>query len=60
MLYFLLFNIAPTILELIAVAVIFYTLFGVELVVATAITVALYIVATRVDHRVAHRAARGR
>jgi ATP-binding cassette, subfamily B, heavy metal transporter len=47
MLYFLLFNVAPTILELIAVAVIFYTLFGVELVIATGITVALYIVATR-------------
>ncbi|QDM41947.1 ABC transporter ATP-binding protein/permease [Altererythrobacter sp. TH136] len=48
MLYFLLFNIAPTILELIAVAVIFYTLFGLPLVIATAITVAIYIVATRV------------
>jgi ABC-type transport system involved in Fe-S cluster assembly fused permease/ATPase subunit len=48
MLYFLLFNIAPTIVELIAVALIFYTLFGLPLVVATAITVTLYIVATRV------------
>ncbi|WP_126177001.1 ABCB family ABC transporter ATP-binding protein/permease [Tsuneonella rigui] len=47
MLYFLLFNIAPTIIELIAVAVIFYTLFGGELVIATAITVAIYIFATR-------------
>jgi len=47
MLYFLAFNIAPTILELIAVAVIFYLLFGVELVIATAITVAIYIAATR-------------
>ncbi|MFA9200888.1 MAG: ABC transporter ATP-binding protein/permease [Cypionkella sp.] len=47
MLYFLLFNIAPTVIELIAVALIFYTLFGVELVVATAITVAIYIAATR-------------
>ncbi|MGX7953406.1 ABCB family ABC transporter ATP-binding protein/permease [Tsuneonella sp. HG249] len=47
MLYFILFNIAPTILELIAVAIIFYTLFGGELVVATAITVAVYIAATR-------------
>ena len=47
MLYFLLFNIAPTIIELIAVAVIFYTLFGWELVVATAITVVLYIAITR-------------
>ena len=48
MLYFLLFNIAPTIIELIAVAAIFYTLFGGELVIATGITVAVYIVATRV------------
>jgi len=47
MLYFILFNIAPTVLELIAVAAIFYTLFGWELVVATAITVAIYIAATR-------------
>ncbi len=47
MLYFLLFNIAPTILELIAVALIFYTLFGLPLVIATAITVALYIATTR-------------
>ena len=47
MLYFLLFNIAPTVLELIAVAAIFYTMFGLPLVVATAITVAIYIFATR-------------
>ena len=47
MLYFLLFNIAPTIVELIAVAVIFYTLFGGELVVATAVTVVVYIGLTR-------------
>ncbi len=47
MLYFLLFNIAPTIIELIAVGVIFYTLFGIELVIATAITVVLYIAITR-------------
>jgi ATP-binding cassette subfamily B protein len=47
MLYFILFNIAPTILELLAVAAIFYTLFGWELVVATAITVTVYIAATR-------------
>ncbi len=47
MLYFLLFNIAPTILELIAVAAIFYTMFGLPLVIATAITVAIYIFATR-------------
>ena len=47
MLYFLLFNIAPTIIELIAVAVIFYTMFGVELVIATGITVVLYMAVTR-------------
>ncbi|MGN6498289.1 MAG: ABCB family ABC transporter ATP-binding protein/permease, partial [Tsuneonella sp.] len=48
MLYFLLFNIAPTIVELIAVAFIFYTMFGLPLVIATALTVAVYIFATRV------------
>jgi ATP-binding cassette subfamily B protein len=47
MLYFLLFNIAPTIIELIVVAVLFYTWFGGELVLATAVTVTLYIIATR-------------
>lgn len=47
MLYFLLFNIAPTIIELLAIGVIFYTLFGGELVVATGITVVVYIAATR-------------
>ena len=35
MLYFLLFNIAPTVLELVAVSVFFYFAFGWELVVAT-------------------------
>ena len=47
MLYFLLFNIAPTIIELVAVGVIFYINFGWGLVTATAITVVLYIVVTR-------------
>lgn len=47
MLYFILFNIAPTFIELTAVGIIFYTLFGWELVVATAITVVLYIAVTR-------------
>ncbi|GGD87504.1 metal ABC transporter permease [Tsuneonella deserti] len=47
MLYFLLFNIAPTIIELIAVGLIFYTMFGLPLVIATAITVAIYIATTR-------------
>jgi ATP-binding cassette subfamily B protein len=47
MLYFLLFNIAPTIIELIAVAVIFYINFGWGLVVATALAVVAYAAATR-------------
>ncbi|MGY6550338.1 MAG: ABCB family ABC transporter ATP-binding protein/permease [Erythrobacter sp.] len=47
MLYFLLFNLAPTAIELIAVGVIFYINFGYELVVATAITVVAYISITR-------------
>ncbi len=47
MLYFLLFNIAPTAFELIAVGVIFYLNFGIELVIATAITVIAYIAITR-------------
>ncbi|MXP45012.1 ABCB family ABC transporter ATP-binding protein/permease [Allopontixanthobacter sediminis] len=47
MLYFLLFNIAPTIIELVAVAVIFYVNFGLGLVLATALTVVTYISVTR-------------
>jgi ATP-binding cassette subfamily B protein len=47
MLYFLLFNIAPTFIELIAVGVIFYINFGWELVAATGITVVTYIMVTR-------------
>ncbi|MCC8292247.1 metal ABC transporter permease, partial [Escherichia fergusonii] len=47
MLYFLLFNIAPTIIELIAVGVIFYINFGIELVLATAVTVVAYVWVTR-------------
>lgn len=47
MLYFMLFNIVPTAIELVALAVIFYTLFGFELVAATAVTVAIYIALTR-------------
>ncbi len=47
MVYFLLFNIMPTAIELIVVAVIFYTLFGWELVAATAVTVAVYVWMTR-------------
>ena len=47
MLYFLLFNIAPTAIELVAVGVIFYLNFGWELVAATALAVVVYIYATR-------------
>lgn len=47
MLYFLLFNIAPTIVELIAVGVIFYINFGIELVAATGVTVVAYVWVTR-------------
>ncbi|MEL6542204.1 MAG: ABC transporter ATP-binding protein/permease [Pseudomonadota bacterium] len=47
MLYFMLFNIAPTAIELIAVGVIFYIMFGFELVIATALTVITYIMVTR-------------
>ena len=47
MLYFLLFNVAPTIIELIAVGVIFYLNFGWGLVLATALTVTAYIAVTR-------------
>lgn len=47
MLYFLLFNIGPTIIELIAVGVIFYVKFGIELVAATALTVIAYVWVTR-------------
>ncbi len=47
MLYFLLFNVAPTVLELIAVAVIFYLHFGWGLVAATAIAVLAYAAVTR-------------
>ncbi|NKJ43461.1 MULTISPECIES: ABC transporter ATP-binding protein/permease [unclassified Novosphingobium] len=47
MLYFMLFNIAPTILQLIVVAVIFWITFGWGLVAATAVAVAAYIWVTR-------------
>ena len=47
MLYFLLFNIAPTIIELSAVTIIFWTKFGVGLVVATLVMVATYIAFTQ-------------
>lgn len=47
MLYFLLFNIAPTVIELAAVAVIFYISFGWPLVAATALAIVLYAWVTR-------------
>ncbi len=47
MLYFLLFNIAPTVLQLVVVAVIFQLNFGWGLVAATGIAVAAYIWVTR-------------
>jgi ATP-binding cassette subfamily B protein len=47
MLYFILFNIGPTIIELIAICIIFLVKFGVGLVTATLIMVAIYIVFTK-------------
>ncbi|RQW39080.1 MULTISPECIES: ABC transporter ATP-binding protein/permease [unclassified Novosphingobium] len=47
MLYFMLFNIAPTVLQLVIVAVIFYFTFGWGLVAATAVAIAGYIWVTR-------------
>jgi ATP-binding cassette subfamily B protein len=47
MIYFLLFNIAPTAVEMLVVAGIFYVKFGWEMVAATAVTVTSYIWITR-------------
>jgi ATP-binding cassette, subfamily B, heavy metal transporter len=47
MIYFLLFNIAPTGIEMLVVAGIFYFKFGWEIVAATAVTVVSYIWLTR-------------
>jgi len=47
MLYFLLFNIAPTIIELSAVCIIFFVKFGPGLVVGTLIAVVIYVLFTR-------------
>jgi len=47
MLYFMLFNIAPTVLQLAGVAVIFWHTFGRELVGSTALAVVAYIWVTR-------------
>jgi ATP-binding cassette, subfamily B, heavy metal transporter len=48
MLYFLLFNIAPTLFELALVLIIFGTRFGAWLVVSTIVIVAVYIAFTRI------------
>jgi ATP-binding cassette, subfamily B, heavy metal transporter len=58
MLYFMLFNIAPTVIELIAVTVIFWTKFGFGLVAATLVMVVTYIIFTQriTDWRTALRA----
>jgi ATP-binding cassette subfamily B protein len=47
MLYFLLFNIAPTLIELSAICIIFFVKFGPGLVAATLAMVAIYITFTR-------------
>ena len=47
MLYFILFNIAPTVIELTAICVIFYFKFGIGMVAATLAMVAAYIAFTR-------------
>ena len=47
MLYFLLFNIAPTLIELSAICIIFFVKFGPGLVAATLVMVASYITFTR-------------
>ena len=48
MLYFMLFNIAPTVLELTLVVQIFWSRFGLPLVAATLVMVAAYILFTRI------------
>jgi ATP-binding cassette, subfamily B, heavy metal transporter len=47
MLYFMLFNIAPTVIELIVVSIFFYIYFGIGLVIATLVMVVAYIAFTR-------------
>jgi ATP-binding cassette subfamily B protein len=51
MLYFLLFNIAPTVIELTAICVIFFVKFGAGLVAATLVIVAVYIGFTELRNR---------
>src|SRR5678815_1432991 len=48
MLYFILFNIAPTAIELAAICIIFFVKFGAGLVAATLAMVAIYIAFTRI------------
>ncbi|GMN03817.1 ABCB family ABC transporter ATP-binding protein/permease [Erythrobacter sp. MTPC3] len=48
MLYFLLFNIAPTFISMTVMAIVFWTMFGWELVTGTALAVVLYIWVTQV------------
>ena len=48
MLYFLLFNVAPTVIELLVICIIFGVKFGPGLVVATLVMVTAYIIFTRV------------
>src|SRR3546814_10126086 len=55
MLYFLLFNIGPTALELIAVLIIFLVKFGWGLVLFTLVAVVVYIVFTRIVTDWRHR-----
>jgi ATP-binding cassette, subfamily B, heavy metal transporter len=47
MLYFMLFNIAPTVIELIIVTAVFWTMFGFGLALATMVMVVVYISFTR-------------
>ena len=47
MLYFMLFNVVPTVVQLVWVEEIFYRYFGWGLVAATALAVAIYLMATR-------------
>jgi ATP-binding cassette, subfamily B, heavy metal transporter len=47
MLYFMLFNIAPTVIELAVVTAVFWTLFGWPLALATLVMVVVYILYTR-------------
>src|SRR3954464_4284845 len=48
MLYFILFNIAPTVIELTAICIIFFVKFGIGLVAATLVMVVLYIAFPRI------------